>query len=104
LTGAWIPSRLCEQLSDSFRKSAAIPEDWLVKPAKKGGGTQYINPKNPHDRVSVMPGNPNSPNPAHREPCVKRMRDGQAFDKNGNPVDPNSPAAHIPTDRFRFRS
>lgn len=49
-----------------------------------------------------MPGNENSPNPAQQNPYVKRMKDGQALDVNGNPVSPKSEESHIPFDQFVF--
>jgi hypothetical protein len=50
-----------------------------------------------------MPGNPDSPNPAQQKPYVKHMRNGKALGKNGNPVSPDSPEAHIPRDEFVYR-
>lgn len=84
-------------------KPSSIPDDWVVKSSKKGGGEQYINPNNPHDRVRIMPGNTNSPNPAQQGSYVKRIKDGSSLDKNGNPVEPDSPEAHIPLDEFEFK-
>lgn len=79
-----------------------VPDNWVVTGTKKGGGTQYINPKNPHDRVRVMPGNPNSPNPAQQNPYVKRQIDGKFYDASGNVVPGDSPEAHIPLEKFEF--
>jgi RHS repeat-associated protein len=73
-----------------------VPADWVKQPSKKGGGTVYVDPKNPHNRVRVMPGNPNSPNPAQRQPYMKVQVNGQTVDANGNPVPSDSPEAHIP--------
>lgn len=83
-------------------RPGGIPPHWKPRPTRKGGGTTYVNPANPHDLVRVMPGNPNSPNPAQRSPYVKRMKDGTAYDVRGRPVDARSPEAHIPVDDFRF--
>jgi hypothetical protein len=49
-----------------------IPPDWITENSKKGGGITYVNPKNTHDRVRVMPGKPKSPFPAQRSHYVKR--------------------------------
>lgn len=85
-----------------MQRPPRVPEDWTVQPSKKGGGMKYTNPNNPHDSVRVMPGNPNSPNPAQRVPYVKRIKDGRALDKLGNPVDSSSAEAHIPLIEFHF--
>lgn len=84
----------------AVNQPAGIPSDWLVKETKKGGGTQYVNPNNPHDRVRVMPGNPNSPNPAQQGSYVKRQIDGKFYDAQGRVVSGDSPEAHIPLDLF----
>ena len=83
-------------------RPGGIPSDWLSKGSKKGDGSQYINPNNPHDRVRVMPGNPHSPNPAQQVPYVKRQIDGKFFDASGRQVPGDSPSAHIPLDQFKF--
>jgi hypothetical protein len=87
--------------NDAAARPGSVPADWTQKSSKKGGGTIYQNPANPHESVRVMPGNPTSPNPAQRGPYVKHMRDGQALDSTGNPVAPDSPEAHIPLDQYR---
>ncbi|MGV2051335.1 hemagglutinin repeat-containing protein [Agrobacterium sp. 22-209-1] len=87
---------------ESTTKPVGIPDTWLSKPTNKGGGTRYSNPDNPHDFVRVMPGNPDSPNPAQQQPYVIRSQNGRIVDVNGNPVASNDPAAHIPLPDFRF--
>jgi RHS repeat-associated protein len=84
-------------------RPSGIPDDWIPQPSKKGGGTTYMDPANPYNRIRVMPGNPNSPNPAQRQPYVKWMRDGHYLDKNGNAVPGDSPEAHIPVNEFRSK-
>jgi hypothetical protein len=83
-------------------RPSGIPAHWTAKTTRKGGGVQYINPENSHDRVRVMPGNPASPNLAQQVPYVKRMKDGTALDRFGNPVPSNSVKAHIPLTDFIF--
>ena len=85
------------------RQLYGIPAHWPEQPTKRGGGTKYANPDNPHDTVRIMPGNPRSPHPAQQRPYVKRMKEGRALDPTGEPVDPRSPEAHIPLDAFKFR-
>jgi RHS repeat-associated protein len=80
-----------------------VPDNWTAQPTKKGDGTEYVNPENPHDRVRDMPGNPNSPNPAQQQPYVKWQKNGQPLDKNGAPVDKDDPASHIPRKDFKFK-
>jgi hypothetical protein len=45
-----------------------------------------------------MPGNPNSPNPAQREPYMVVKQNGQYLDSNLNEVKGDSVDAHIPVD------
>lgn len=83
-------------------RPGGTPPHWKATTTKRGGGTKYTNPDNPHDHVRDMPGDPNSPWPAQRRPYVKRMKDGRAYDAKGMPVNPKSPEAHIPRERFKF--
>ena len=72
----------------------------------KGGGTVYINPDNPNDRIRVMPGDPDALYPGQRAPYVTDQNGGYR-DVDGNLIPGANPsrtaAAHIPYDRFRFR-
>jgi hypothetical protein len=78
-----------------------VPSDFVKEgPSKKGDGEVYVNPENPlGDRIRVMPGNPDSPNPAQREPYAKVTKGGKVVDANGNPVSgprpSTAPEAHI---------
>ena len=87
-------------------KPDGIPDDWIEKPTDTPGGTQWVNPDNPNDRVRVMPGNPDSPYPQQQGPYVVDQNGGYR-DVNGNPIPgsrPGStPEAHIPYDDFKFR-
>jgi hypothetical protein len=87
-------------------KPEGIPEDWVEKPADTSGGTQWVNPNNPNDRVSVMPGNPDSPYPHQQGPYVVDQKGGFS-DVNGNTISAErsgaTPEAHIPYDDFKFR-
>ena len=87
-------------------KPAGIPDNWIQKPTRVPGGREYINPSNPNDRVRVMPGDPNSPNPQQREPYVVDQNGGFR-DVNGalipGPRPGRAAAAHIPYDLFRFQ-
>lgn len=73
-----------------------IPGDWVKQPSRKGGGEVYVNPKNPGDRIRIMPGNPASPFPAQRRPYWKDQRNGKCYDVKGGEVPCGSEAAHIP--------
>jgi hypothetical protein len=90
-------------LRASNDRPGGIPHHWIAKPTRKGSGTRFINPENPHDQVRVMPGEPNSPHPAQQTPYVKRMKDGSAYDAAGRKVDSRSAEAHIPLRDFRFK-
>lgn len=77
-----------------------VPYSWVAKPSKKGGGTRFVDPANPHNSVRVMPGDPKSPFPHSQKPYVRHLKGGQSLDVNGNVVPKNTPEAHIPLDDF----
>lgn len=87
-------------------KPEGIPDNWIEKPTIAPGGTEYINPDNPNDRVRVMPGNPDSAYPNQRRPYVVDQN-GSFRDAAGNPVSGPAPGrmpqAHIPFELFKFR-
>jgi hypothetical protein len=64
---------------------------------------KYIHPQNEHTCVRVMPGKPHSPLPHQQKPYVVQLKDGMAFDKHGNLIDPRAPEAHIPIEEFIYR-
>jgi len=80
------------------------PKGLISKPSKKGRGIIFQDPKNTHNSIRIMRGNPSSPNPAQRKPYVLYMKDGKAYNANGIQL-PNakSPDAHIPVDQFDIR-
>ena len=80
-----------------------IPSSWRVQSTKVEGGTKYVDPTNTRNSVRVMQGNPNSKYPASRLPYVRwQKKNGEALDRKGNVVSPDSDAAHIPIDQFAF--
>ena len=94
--------------ANSADKPAGVPDNWREEPTKGDGGRQWVNPDNPGDRVRVMPGNPDSPNPGQREPYVRDVRNGnQWLDVNGNRIEGktgrNSPDTHVPVKDYVFR-
>lgn len=77
------------------------PAGWIKKESKKGGGTVFQDPLNPHNSIRQMPGNHNSPNMAQGRPDVIFKKNGIAYDANGNASrNASDPAAHIPLDQF----
>jgi hypothetical protein len=78
----------------TFPRPKGIPEDFLVMVADKSAGMEYVHPTNTHIRVRVMPGKPHSPNPSQQKPYVVQQKSGQAFDKQGNLIQPEKPEAH----------
>jgi RHS repeat-associated protein len=75
------------------QKPDGVPEGWIAEPGKKDGNTKWVNPDNPHDYVRVKP-----------DGSISQVRDGKAYDVNGNRVDLKSPSAHgIRSDDFTFR-
>ena len=77
-----------------------IPQTWPASSSNKGGGYKFSDPNNPNNNIRVMPGDPNSPNPAQQAPYVKYQNNGINYDQNGNPVPNNSAASHIPTNSY----
>ncbi|NHO58119.1 hypothetical protein GOB86_13905 [Acetobacter lambici] len=86
-----------------IQKPNGIPNNWIEKPTRKGGGVRYTNPENPNDFVRVMPGNSESPFPAQRGPYVIRSSNGQIVNANGDAVLGSDPDAHIPLSQFGFK-
>jgi hypothetical protein len=95
-----------QRSTQGLPRPTGIPDDWIEKPTDTSGGTEYINPDNPKDRVRVMPGNPSSQYPSQQKPYVIDQ-DGSYRDVNGNPIPGSAPSrtaeAHIPYERFKFR-
>ena len=93
--------------NEGVEKPKGIPDNWPEGPTDKGGGRQWVNPDNPHDRVRAMPGDPNSSNPSQREPYVRDVRNGnQWLDQNGNRIEgkegKQSDTTHIPAKDYKF--
>jgi hypothetical protein len=93
-------------LNGAFGKYPAImlvksPKGWIPKPSQKGGGIFFEDPKNPHNNLRQMPGNPKSPNQAQQKPYVIFKKNGVAYDSNGKPLKSSKdPLAHIPKNEF----
>jgi RHS repeat-associated protein len=89
------------KLTDASTRPEGIPDNWIEKQSSKGGGTIYQDPNNPRNSLRVMPGNPNSPNPAQRNPYIKYQQNGIFYDKFGTPL-PNgrTVSSHIPENMF----
>ncbi len=74
-------------------KPEGVPADWAAQPGQKPGNTKWVNPENPHDYVRLKP-----------DGTLTQVRNGLAYDVNGNRVPLDSPAAHgITPDQFIFR-
>jgi hypothetical protein len=70
-----------------------VPEAWVEQAGKKAGQIKFVDPASKHDYVRVKP-----------DGTITQVRNGKAFDVNGNLVDLASPAAHgITQDKFIFR-
>jgi hypothetical protein len=81
-----------------------VPSEYTMKTTKNGEGTIFKDPKNPSgNNVRAQSGNSKSPNASQQKPYVKQTANGKVVDVNGKPVDPKSPAAHIPTPDFKFK-
>jgi RHS repeat-associated protein len=70
-----------------------VPSNWVAQAGQKAGHTKYVNPANPHDYVRVKP-----------DGTITQVRNGKAYDINGNRVSLKSNAAHgITSETFVFR-
>jgi tetratricopeptide (TPR) repeat protein len=87
----------------TFAKPEGIPDDFLVMISDRGAGMEYVHPINTHIRIRVMPGKSHSPNPSQQKPYVIQQKDGRAFDKHGNLIQPEKTEAHIPLEEFIYR-
>lgn len=74
-----------------------IPKGWVSKLTDGPGGVEFYDPLNPQTRVRLMPGDPNSPNPAQQVPYVKDQIDGNFLRLDGTRAAGGKvPDAHIP--------
>jgi len=80
-----------------------VPEDWTARESDSGGGVEFTDSENPHNKIRVMPGNPDSRWESQREPYVKDQRHGQPRNVHGDPVENKSRESHIPARDFRYR-
>jgi len=72
-----------------------VPKNWTEKPSRKGDGTKWQDPENPHNSVRVMKGQPGNTNPGQQQDYIVIRKNGQTLDRLGSPSE--DPAAiHIP--------
>lgn len=89
----------------SAAKTGTAPKGWITQASKKGRGTVFKNPSNPHNIIRQMPGNPNNPSVLQQNPYVKFMKDGKFYDLNGKVLpNGNVPGAHIPLNQFNINN
>lgn len=88
----------------TFERPKGIPEDFLVMVADKGAGMEYVHPTNTHIRVRVMPGKLHSPNPCQQNPYIIHQTDRGTLNIAGKYISSDAPEAHIPIDKFVYRS
>lgn len=82
-----------EKVGEKGKRPKGVPESWIEQSGRKPGHKKWVNPENPHDYVRQKP-----------DGTITQVRDGKAFDTNGNPVETKSPEAHgITPDKFVFR-
>jgi hypothetical protein len=87
----------------TFPRPKGIPENYIVRITERGAGMEYIHPTNKNLSVRVMPGKSHSPHPHQQKPYVVQMKDGKAFDKQGNMIDHRTSEAHILLEEFIYR-
>jgi hypothetical protein len=86
-----------------------MPDWWQATPvnARSGktsfsDGVWYTGDPSSKTGVRQMPGDPASPFKNSQSPYYVQQRNDQTLDKYGNPVESDSPEAHIPADEFEF--
>ena len=93
------------KVATEVAKGVTAPKGWVTQASKKGGGTVFKDPSNPHNIIRQMPGNPNSPNVLQQNPYVKFMKEGKFYDVNGKVLpNGNVPGAHIPLNQFNINN
>jgi RHS repeat-associated protein len=103
--GAQVGNAAGQAATKQATKGVTAPKGWITQASKKGGGTVFKDPSNPHNIIRQMPGNSNSPNLLQQNPYVKFMKEGKFYDVNGK-VLPNGdvPGAHIPLNQFYIKN
>lgn len=90
-----------KEVLEKFRGDKGIPKDWNLEISKNKKGVRLNKPGTSRaDEVRIMPGQPDSPFKNSRKPYVTLKKNGKWRDINGNVVDLQSEAAHIPLDKF----
>jgi RHS repeat-associated protein len=86
-----------------------IPRNWIMRPAKKGAGTRFLDPANAGNHIRVMRGNPSSPFLNSRAPYTIRYIDGYGVDMFQNKIlnptgilQNKAPSLHVPASLFKF--
>lgn len=86
----------------TFARPSGIPQTYKVTISKKHGGMVYKHPTNPHIKIRVSPGNPNSINPAQRTPYVVHKTPKGPLDKKGRICKKDDIEIHIPVEEYDF--
>lgn len=85
-------------------RPAGIPENYTTCYSNKGCGIKYVDPKDPKNtHIRIMPGNPNSSNPAQQQTYVIDVRKGKAVMKGGGFTSQKDPNAHIPAEEYLYQ-
>ncbi len=83
-------------------KPAGIPDNFIAKYAESPG-ICYHDPSNPkHEYIRLMPGNPQSPNPAQQQQYIIHYRNGKALNSDGNLFDTADLNVHISPEKYKY--
>jgi len=78
-----------------FGRPPFVPANWTEKPSRKGDGTKFQDPDNPHNSVRIMKGQEGNSNPGQQQDYMVIRKDGQTLNSSGTPSsDPSE--THIP--------
>jgi tetratricopeptide (TPR) repeat protein len=84
-------------------RPVGIPENYTTCYSNKGCGIKYVDPKDPgNTHIRIMPGNPNSSNPAQQQTYIIDVRKGKAVMKGGGFTSQKDPKAHISAEEYVY--
>ena len=90
----------------TYPRPNGLPSNCIVEFSDKGGGMIYrkwATRSNENMVLRIMPGNPNSLNPAQHRPYVVQTRNRKYLTTDGKWVEKAGPSTHIPLEKYEFK-
>lgn len=85
-----------------FPRPKRVPKDFKIRFSEKGAGIKYIDPKNNHTYIRVIPGASHTEFPAQQKPYIRYVINGKDVDKHRREVLRNSAQEHIKLEEFQY--